>query len=192
MISLYHKVQKVESLQKSVDKDTKVFKRHACIECESFCAECCRYNDVTATSLEFLPFAWHAYKLGLLEQWLEDLEKNESQQCIFLRQDADKWGCKIYPVRGLICRLFGFSAITDKNGRPVYAACRILKQHRPETASRAGLYVVGGGKVPVISTYYRRLASIDPSTGNDFMPINQAIKKALEIVYFHCLYRESA
>lgn len=192
MISLYHKVQKIETLQRIIDKDTRAFKRHTCIDCENHCAECCHYHDVTATPLEFLPFAWHASKLGLLEQWFDELEKSTSRQCIFSRLENNTWGCKIYPVRGLICRLFGFSATTDKNGKPVFAACRILKQQQPDAASKAGLYVMEGGRVPVISTYYRRLASIDPVLGNQFMPINEAIRKALEIVYYNLCYRESA
>lgn len=192
MISLYHKIQKVETLQKTIDKDTRAFKRLTGIECENHCAECCRYHDVTATPLEFLPFAWHAYKLGLMEQWFDALDSNEGLQCIFSRLDNNAWGCKIYPVRGFICRLFGFSATTDKHGKPVFAACRTLKQQKPEAINQALLYVAQGGKVPVITSYYQRLAFIDPVLGNDFMPINKAIKKALEIVYFHCCYREPA
>ena len=192
MISLYHKVQKIETLQKTIDKDTKSFKRHTCIDCENHCSECCRYHDVNASPLEFLPFAWHAYKLGMLDHWFDELEKHEQPQCIFSRTEENNWGCRIYPVRGLICRLFGFSATTDKNGRPVFAVCRKLKLNQPETAGKAGLYVMQGGKIPVMSNYYRRLAAIDPALGNQFMPINLAIKKALEMVYFNLHYRESA
>ncbi|HNW10909.1 MAG TPA: hypothetical protein PKI71_06050, partial [Candidatus Rifleibacterium sp.] len=85
MITLYHKVQKIESLQKSIDKDTRIFKLSAGIDCEKHCAECCRYHDINATPLEFLPFAWHACRLGQLDQWFDQLEKNESRQCIFTK-----------------------------------------------------------------------------------------------------------
>lgn len=192
MITLYHKVQKIESLQKSIDKDTRIFKLSAGIDCEKHCAECCRYNDINATPLEFLPFAWHAYKLGQLDQWFDQLEKNESRQCIFAKLVDNCWGCSIYPARGFICRLFGFAASTDKNGQPVYGACRILKQKQPEKVARACKFVASGGRVPVMASYYRQLATIDPTLGNQFMPINDAIKKALEIVYFHLHYREAA
>jgi Fe-S-cluster containining protein len=192
MISLYHKVQKIETLQKTIDKDIRAFKRHAGLDCELHCAECCRYEAIEATSIEFLPFAWHAYKLGMLDYWFDELEKGIGSNCIFSRLDNNAWGCKIYPVRGFICRLFGFSATTDKNGRPVFAACRVLKNRQPEAISNAGMYINGGGKVPVMASYYRQLAAIEPSSGTRLVPINEAIKKALETVYFNLHYRESA
>lgn len=192
MISLYHKVQKIETLQKTIDRDTRAFKRHTDINCENHCAECCRYESIDATPPEFLPFAWHAYRLGMLEYWFDELEKEQSSRCIFARFENNAWGCKIYPVRGFICRLFGFSATTDKNGHPVFAACRVLKKQQPEITSKAGAYVINGGKIPVMAIYYRQLAAIDPSSGARMMPINEAIKKALEVVYFNLHYRETA
>ena len=192
MFTVYQKVQKIESLQKTIDKDTMAFKHNSGIDCTKHCTECCRYPDINATPLEFLPFAWHSYKLGLLDQWFDRLESCESSQCIFARINDGNWGCSIYPARGFICRLFGFSATTDKNGQPVFAACRILKQKQPEMVNNASQFIAAGGKIPVMASYYRRLAAIEPALGTQFMPINDAIRKALEIIYFHLHYRESA
>lgn len=192
MGSLYQKVQRIETLQKTIDREIRQFKLANAINCLQNCSECCRYNDIQATPLEFLPFAWHAYRLGQLEFWLEKLENTSDNQCVFYLNRQDSWGCTIYPVRGLICRLFGFSGSTDKNGKPVYGACRILKQSMPETIEKARERLKNGSRIPIISAFYRRLATIDPVTGNEFMPLNRAIKKALEIVYFHGIYRECA
>ncbi len=192
MFTVYQKVQKIESLQKTIDKETMAFKHNAGIDCEKHCAECCRYHDINATPLEFLPFAWHSYRLGLLDQWFDRLENCESSQCIFASLIDGNWGCSIYPARGFICRLFGFSAATDKNGHPVFAACRVLKQKQPAMINNASQFVAGGGKIPIMASYYRRLAAIEPALGTQFMPINDAIRKALEIIYFHLHYRESA
>lgn len=192
MSSLYQKIQRTETLQKTIDRDIRQFKLFNRIDCLEHCSECCRYDNIQATALEFLPFAWHTYRLGLLESWLEKLENHHEPQCVFYRNRNEEWGCSIYPVRGLICRLFGFSASLDKNGNPAYAACRILKQNCPEVVKSASERLKNGGRIPVISKFYRRLATIDPVSGNEFMPLNQAIKKALETVYLHYYYREFA
>lgn len=193
MGSLYKKIQKVETLQRNIDHEIKIFKLGAGISCIQHCSECCKFPEIQATPLEFLPFAWHAFRLGQLDHWFNTLEKgNSAQQCIFYRDSSNSWGCQIYPVRGLICRLFGFSATINKNGQPQYGACRILKQQQPEKLDRIRQQIPQGLKIPVMAHQYRLLANIDPVTGNDFMPINKAIMKALEIIYFHFEYRECA
>ncbi|EKD82336.1 MAG: fe-S-cluster oxidoreductase [uncultured bacterium] len=192
MLSLYHRIQKIESLQKAVDKEVRQCKNHTGIECQQHCAQCCNYQDITASPAEFLPFAWHAWRLGLLDQWFDELEKHDSSICVFARFSEGSWGCRIYPARGLICRLFGFSATTDKNGHPLFAACRVLRQARPELVQQVTDYLARGGKIPIIAHYYQQLSAIEPALGREMLPINQAIKKALEIIYFHFSYRECA
>ncbi|HAE39710.1 MAG TPA: hypothetical protein DCG57_13915 [Candidatus Riflebacteria bacterium] len=192
MLSLYHRIQKIESLQKTVDKEVRQCKSHTGIECLQHCAHCCSYEDITASPAEFLPFAWHAWRLGLLDQWFDELDKHDGTTCAFARLSEGAWGCKIYPARGLICRLFGFSATTDKNGKALFAACHTLRQHKPELVESVNAYLDRGGKIPIIARYYQQLSAIEPSLGREMLPINQAIKKALEIIYFHFSYRECA
>jgi Fe-S-cluster containining protein len=189
MINIYQKIQKVETLQRRVDREIANFKRQTCLDCDQHCIECCSYADVQATPLEFLPFAYHALKLGLIDQWFDELNRHDSPMCFFRRSEKNAWGCRIYPVRGLICRLFGFSAVTNKHGRPEYAACRIMKRNWPDKVRLIKESISSGRKIPVISSYYRRLASIDPCLGQEFMPINAAMKKAIETIYFSVAYR---
>lgn len=191
MISIYQKIQKVETLQRTIDREVTRFKHRVCIDCLQHCAACCSFSEVQATPLEFLPFAYHALKLGLIDQWHDELAQHQGSLCFFRKENQGNWGCRIYPVRGLICRLFGFSASLNKLRRPEFAACRILKNEQPEKVKLIREFIAGGGKVPVISSYYRQLAAIDMSLGQEFLPINQAIKKAIEIVYFSITYRQS-
>jgi Fe-S-cluster containining protein len=175
-------------LQYEVDRQISTFKRRVDIDCVTHCAACCAYPDVQASALEFLPFAYHAFKLGFLDQWYEEIDQNRSPLCVFRKDHKDSWGCRIYPVRGLICRLFGFSAVTDKNNKPKFAACRIIKASKPENSLKVNEFVAKGGKIPIIPNLYRKLSAIDPGLGNEFLPINQAMKKALEIIYFNYIY----
>lgn len=193
MESMYRAIQKVETMQKAVDHDIKLFKIKSGIDCCKHCSECCNFAEILATPLEFLPFAWHAFKIGQLDHWFNIVDQaSPNSSCIFHRQQEGNWGCEIYPARGLICRLFGFSASTDKNGKPVYAACRTMKQQKSDLVNLTRDLVSNGAKIPIMANQYRKLASIDPVMGNNFLPINQAVKKALEIVYFHFEYSSCA
>ena len=192
MISIYQKIQKVETLQRQIDMSVAKFKSCAGIDCLSHCSECCSYPEILATPLEFLPFAYHAMKLGLIDQWAEELENWKKPTCFFRKQTENTWGCRIYPVRGLICRLFGFSATFDKQGQPVFAACRVLKKAIPDKVEQIRIAKSLPGRIPVIANHYRRLASIDINLGQEFLPINEAIKKAIEIAYFKLIFRHQA
>ncbi len=193
MNSLYQKIQKVETLQNSIDREIKIFKTNSGIDCPRHCSECCNYQDIMATPLEFLPFAWHAFKIGQLDYWFDELERSpDEQRCVFYRGDTQNWGCQIYPTRGLICRLFGFSAITDKTGKPVYGACKVLKQQKIDLVNKTRELISQRSRIPVMAHQYSKLASIEPVWGNELLPINQAIKKSLEIIYFHFAYAACA
>ncbi len=185
LVTTYQKVQKIESLYKAIDKEIKNFKQELGIECKTHCSKCCEYDDIQANPLEFIPFAYHAHRLGQLDEWFDKIEAHDSKKCIFHVQENGKWGCKIYPVRGLICRIFGFSATTSKTGAPQLASCNIIKGLQPDHGARFDSLIKRSKKIPTISSLYKRLEAIDPTSGNACLPINKAIQKSLEKVYFY-------
>lgn len=189
MQNLYQKIQKIESLQAEADRATAAFKKRYDIDCLQHCAECCKYNDINASPLEFLPLAWHFYKVGMLDQIFEKASTTESKQCIFSVFKDGSWGCSCYPTRGMICRLFGFACVSDKHGVPTYAVCHTLKEKCSEKMNSICEKIHKGGKAPVIADFYRKLAGLDLSLGEELVPINQAIKEACEIVYMHTAYK---
>lgn len=189
MLNLYQKVQKIESLQAEADKATASFKKRYDIDCQEYCSECCQYDDINATPLEFLPLAWHSYKTGQLEQLFQKVSETDSKKCVFLTKENGKWGCTCYPSRGMICRLFGFSSIKDKHGKCCFAECKTLKKCCPDKTKEICEMIHNGSKTPVISDFYRKLSTIDMTLENELVPINQAIKEACEIVYLHTAYK---
>ncbi|GIV37955.1 MAG: hypothetical protein KatS3mg032_2334 [Cyclobacteriaceae bacterium] len=50
----------------------------------------------------------------------------------------------------------------------------------------------GNAEAPVIRSWYMRLQAIDPLTGVERMPVNEAIYRALETVLHDMSYRLSA
>ena len=181
----------MEEVFQDLDAAILNFKTWSSLSCKPGCGTCCLKPNIEATVLEFLPFAHHLYLRGLALEWLNNLQAGETDTCQILRvgQSATGW-CSEYAYRGLICRLFGFSARTNKYGKRELATCQTIKTGQPDVFRATGEMISAGATVPVGSHYYTRLASIDPGLARDFYPVNQAIRKAIEVVLHYYAYRE--
>ncbi|HAD98051.1 MAG TPA: hypothetical protein DCG19_11640 [Cryomorphaceae bacterium] len=191
-MTLYHKVRAVERVFHQLEKDVATFQQATTLGCLSGCGRCCQKSDINATSLEFLPFAYHLYKTGEALRWHEHLNNDrDNHHCPafspFLRP-GDKGFCQAYAYRGLICRLFGFSAMMDKYGDPRLVTCRPIKETFPASVEKAHQHIAEGKSTPVMRNYYFQLRSIDPDMGNRLMPINLAILEALKTVLSYYAY----
>lgn len=187
---LEDKVKAVEEVFRHLDES--IFKlQHATgLHCKFGCGKCCLKPDIEATALEFLPFALHLYRTGKADEWYEMCRSIQSSLCLILNPALPGSGhCSEYPYRGLICRLFGYSARTNKYGVRELVTCQIIKTEQVVAYDKAESQIKGGGEVPVMSEYYMRMHAIDPDLSRDFHPINQAIRKAIEAVLQYYAYR---
>jgi Fe-S-cluster containining protein len=193
-MSIREIVSQVEDVFIELDLDIAKFQQETGLGCIRGCGECCKKPDIEATVLEFLPLAYHLYKADLDIEVLERLENNNSAPpCTFFSAILPGFQsglCTIYLHRGLICRLFGFSATRDKEGKPVLATCKIIKNQKSAEYNAAVRSIDEGGFVPVMNQYYMKLLAIDLEMGNKFYPINEAIKLAIEKVSLTCAYME--
>ena len=85
----------------------------------------------------------------------------------------------MYDYRGLICRLFGFSARSNKKNELHLISCKIIK-----SGIHPDLLAGQINDAPVSSAWYLKLYGIDPQLATKHLPINEAIRKALELVMF--------
>ncbi|QSE98259.1 YkgJ family cysteine cluster protein [Fulvivirga lutea] len=192
-MSIYLKVKAVERVFNSLEKDIKSFQQSTGLGCVSGCGLCCHKPNITATALEFLPFAYELYKQNLAYQWLDDLQTNKSGFCRILNPmpvEGSKGFCGHYQYRGLICRAFGFAAMKNKLGQPTLVTCKTIKTEFPESYERASNHVSSGKNVPLMSNYYHQLRSIDSDLGRELIPINDAILSAVKVVLGHYAYRK--
>jgi Fe-S-cluster containining protein len=191
-MSLYKKVQAVQRLFSQLEKANDAFKDQTSLKCFSGCFTCCLKPDIYATSLEFLPMAYHLYKNGEAEAFLKRAQNTIGPLCLNLSQkEGAIGGCKNYADRGLICRLFGFSAITNKYSKEVLVTCLPIKTESKVTYNNAVIQIENGLNIPIIMDYYTRLRFIDPDLGSEQLPINKAIIEALEAVLWYYKYRTS-
>ena len=180
----------VESLFEKLDAEISQFQSATTLHCKWGCGACCFKADIEATQLEFLPFALHTYKSGKAEEWHEKLLKAESSVCLILNPTSAAAGlCSDYRHRGLICRLFGYSARTNKYAQKELVTCQIIKTEQAEAFKQTEKKIEEGLAVPVMNQFYMQLTAIDGDLSREFYPINIAIRKALEIVMAHFAYR---
>lgn len=191
-LSIPEKVQAVEEVFKALDEHIASFQASTHLHCKFGCGKCCFKSDIEATAIEFLPFAYSLYKQDLAFDWLMKLRDNKDPLCLILNPTSDKQGlCSEYAYRGLICRLFGYSARTNKYGKKELVTCQIIKTEQSADFKSAEAMIAEGTEVPVMSAYYMKLRSIDQQLAQDFYPINEAIKRAIETVLHYYAYRDN-
>ena len=160
------------------------------MKCVHLCNACCINASIEASPIEFIPLADWLYKSGQVDEFLIRLDQTEdSGYCVLFSPDAWKegdWGCLNYEKRGLICRLFGFGYRLNRDGVPELVTCRVLKEGCPEAVARASrLGIDTPEEVPLFRNYSMQLYSIDPDLSINQLPINKAIRLAIEKLYFN-------
>ena len=190
MIDLEQKALEVSLLMQKLDEEIAAFQSWSTLHCLPGCGKCCFKADIEATILEFIPFALYLYQHQKAETWLLKLEKTTSTICLILNPMQEGAGlCSEYEYRGLICRLFGYSARTNKHGIHELITCQIIKTEQAESFVAAEQRIGSGEPVPVMAQFYMRLSSIDFELTREFYPINEAIKKAIQTVLQYFSYR---
>jgi Fe-S-cluster containining protein len=189
-MTLEEKVNEVEAVFLKLDEEISTFQSSTGIHCKWGCGKCCFKPDIEATPLEFLPFAYHLYKEGRAEEWWDKLRSSEEQICHILNPTQAGAGlCTEYKHRGLICRLFGYSARTNKHEKKELVTCQIIKTEEAAEYQKAVDLIEREGDVPVMSNFYMQLHAIDRDMTTEFYPINVAIRKAIESVLHYYAYR---
>lgn len=184
------KVRQVEAVFRNLDEAIAGFQQWSGLHCQWGCGKCCFKPDIEASALEFLPFAHHLYQTGEAMDWYERLRATDEPLCLILNPTQGGAGlCSQYTYRGLICRLFGYSARVNKYGGKEIVTCAIIKTEQAVGYNFAAEAVANGRDIPVMSQYYMQLHAIDPELAREFFPINQAIRRALEVILHYYAYR---
>lgn len=189
---LDEKVKAVAEVFTKLDAEIAAFQQNTKLHCKMGCGKCCFKPDIEATPLEFLPFAFDLYQKDLAFEWFEKLKQADTSICLILNPTQSGAGlCSEYAHRGLICRLFGYSARTNKYNQKEYVTCQIIKTEQKENYDRAAEQVSAGAEIPVMNQFYMQLHAIDMELTHNFYPINEAIRRAIEYVLSYYAYREA-
>lgn len=191
--SIENRVRLVETLFHNLDIEIAEFQEKTHLSCIAGCGKCCSTPEIDASPVEFLPWAFHVFLNGKAEETLSELEQNTTATCFLYHPKSlaefTMGNCSNYQYRGLICRLFGFGATTDKYGKLRIATCNIIKEKQTSNFESATIAINTNLSVPIFTEYYMQLSQIDFKLGNVFLPVNKAMKTALEEVLQYYAYR---
>ncbi len=149
------------ALYAHIEQETSFFCQDNSIACGPGCGTCCEHfmPDITTSEARLVA----AYLLftkadPLLIERVRSFVGNHEGPCPLYRFDSP-YHCSVYPVRPLICRLFGACATQDKHGNAVFRRCRYnVEQTMP-------LFLSFDHDVPVMQDYSYALRSIDDQDG---------------------------
>jgi hypothetical protein len=180
----------VEKVFRELDEHISQTSLKAGMNCPHLCNVCCRKRNIEASPIEFIPLAEWLYESGMIDEFLIRLNKSdETGYCPLFSSEAWKegnWACLNYPKRGLICRLFGYGYRFSREGLPELVTCKVLKDCCPEAVTKARESgIENPDTVPIFRNYSMQLYSIDPDLAIQQLPINKAIRLAIEKLYFH-------
>jgi Fe-S-cluster containining protein len=180
----------VESVYEDMEHTYSGYQRRTGLTCTHGCGACCNNPEVDATPLEMLPLALSFYDQGRAEEILESLQQYSGFSCFhFVRHSLDgtRGQCGVYQQRPSLCRMFGAAGVSSKQGQPRLSVCRTIKQDRPAAYEQA-LISVQSDPPPRMSDGKERVRQLDYALGKQDLPINQALKVALEKVLFTAWY----
>ena len=143
------------------------------LRCPSLCGACCDNPEVEATVLEILPLADEIYRRNEEEPVLLVLEEKSNQgdfRCALYRADPG------FPKGGR-CSYYEF-------GNLELSTCKVIKERTPEAVHRGETGISEGLDVPVYQESFMRIASMHSGIGYRRLPINLALKAALERLYW--------
>ncbi|HBE03454.1 MAG: hypothetical protein A2096_10875 [Spirochaetes bacterium GWF1_41_5] len=168
---------RVENFYSQLDMQISAFRSATGITCPQGCSICCAH-DVHCSILEFIPLAVNLWRNKQADTVYNSISGDNT--CIFYRPLPGKSGCGIYPWRGYICRIFGFYSVINKNHELEFCSCRIIKKNFAESISLRHL----PESLPVIPDLTIEFNNIETGLGSRLFPVNQAIRQAIEKVYF--------
>ncbi len=192
-MSIEKRVFLVEQLFENLDLEISKFQSKTNLYCKIGCGKCCTNPEINASPLEFLPYAFHLYLNGQAEKVRTELIHKTTSICYVYSPlsiiDKHSGSCNNYKYRGLICRLFGYGANTDKYGKLRMSTCSIIKQNQAANYEKTSIDINNGLDIPIFTDYYMKLSQIDFKLGNIIIPINKAIEYAIEEVLQYYAYR---
>jgi uncharacterized protein len=160
------------------------------LACPSGCGSCCEpfVPDILPPEASLIAAWLLESEPGLAREvasWTR-ADRPAAPPCPFLRRADDRARCAIYPVRPLVCRLFGAAGVRDRDGRASFRPCAhmSLADYPPAGRDRPSMGAAEldgrfGSAPPVMADYSAELAALCPSEALDRSAIVEALPAAL-------------
>ena len=169
----------IENLLLEAEKKTNRFKKKTGLYCPEGCGDCCRDEHPADAVLALLPAARWVIDHNSVDLYLDHAQSNPEGQCVFFDPNNNRH-CRVYSLRPMICRLFGYAGRINKYGGLNFRSCRRLAEYVPELIPMPPLY----------SDYQFRLTGLYPPLGRIIVPINAAFAQAMEWILIKNEYKK--
>jgi Fe-S-cluster containining protein len=187
-------VSAVGEIYTRIERDQESFSasaaaRDAPLRCPPGCGSCCEpfVPDILPAEAAYAA-AWIIDRDPALASeiaaWEE--ERPSAPPCPFLRISEEGKRCGIYPARFLICRLFGFSGVRDKEGRAAFRPCAHMPfaGYPPRGGERPALtgdrlLRAFGAEPPLMGDYGAALVGLSPSDSGERRSLPDALPSAI-------------
>ena len=178
------KIQLVLEAFKEVDEEIANFRKELDLSCLNKCGLCCKNIQIEATVLECLPVADFLLKSNQVDKFFNESSESLSQKyCLFYQEEIPSQAlgnCTQYELRPFICRLFGFAGQLNKFGQARFSLCKYLKYAKPDLSEIVEKKLKTVKIFPLFSRSFDLLYNIDPYLVQNRLPINLAIREAIE------------
>ncbi len=177
---------------RKLDNEISEIKKSSGFTCFANCGACCNVpsRNIEATVFEMIPLAICLVREQRAEDVLNELYRDNIQDhpCVIYKkisEDGKSGFCHQYGLRPIICRLFGSGVRKNKDDRKTMILCSLLKQ---KYINNPGLLNELSDRFPLSSDVSEIGRSFNLILNKDLLPLNIAIKKALEYVMFRKQY----
>jgi uncharacterized protein len=154
------------------------------LACHEGCGSCCEgfIPDVMPVEADYLADWLLGHRPGLAAAILEldDECAPSTPSCPFYEGGRPGGCCGIYPARPLICRLFGYAAVRDREGAESFSLCRAMPSRGGRRSwSGPELERDLGSRLPIMSDFSAAAVAISPEEAGARAIVTAALPASL-------------
>lgn len=161
-----------------------IARKGTALSCPDGCGSCCEgfIPDLLPVEADFLA-DWLLGRRPDLAAAILELDEGYAQSsppCPFYERGRPGGGCGIYPARPMICRLFGYAAVRDREGAESFSLCRSMPS-RGGMRSWSGTALERdlGSRLPIMSDFSAAAVAISPEEAGARALVTAALPASL-------------
>jgi len=147
------------------------FRASTGLSCKAGCGWCCETGDPEITVYEAMPLARAIVSDPALLERYNAYRGNGTRKPCFFHDASRDFQCTVYGIRPMICRMFGYAGVRDKNGAVRFKPCpKMQNADRPITVA----------VIPVFQDLQFTLTSFAPPELARLLPFPDALSEAVD------------
>jgi Fe-S-cluster containining protein len=182
---IYERIEKAQAESRAA-----IAARGAALACPEDCGSCCEgfVPDILPIEARYLAAWLLRFSPELAARAIDwsDAVIGMAPPCPFYEAARPDGHCVVYPARPLICRLFGFAALRDREGIESYSLCRRMPARTGKRSwSGAELERELGAAFPDMADFSALTVALAPDEAGGRALLTQALPAELRRLSLH-------